>query len=84
MAFTIVKNIDKQTVVAGVVVNTTTENIEIEYQIEGVLVNGLSGTAEYSKSVNGIKSSAIEIFNFTYSGSGDPFEQAEDELKRIP
>lgn len=83
MAFTVTKNIDQQTVVAGVVVSTTTENVEIEFQIEGVSVNGLSGTAEYSQSVKGIKSPSIEIFNFAYSGSGDPFEQAENELKRI-
>lgn len=59
------------------------ENVEIEYEITDLIsISSNTAYVQYTMKIDGANSNGVSVFEFKYSGKGDPLLQAEDELKK--
>lgn len=82
MPFTLSRSINAQVVTDdGLILSSHTETVDLTYEVTAIDL--ASGVAFYKvTSAPGMGSSSNYI-PFTYSGSGNPIEEAETELKAI-
>lgn len=84
MAFTVSVKAETRTVFPqfGIYTDTGISNIDVVYTLKSVFVNAdNSATAVFSVGIpEGTQDGEIQ-FGFTYSGSGDPREEAENNLR---
>ncbi|HBS6225002.1 hypothetical protein ACR9Z5_17435 [Klebsiella pneumoniae] len=58
-----------------------TETLDVTYEVTNVTVNGTVGRAEYTVTTGGVTSGSVRHYDFTYSGTGNPTQEAETALK---
>lgn len=83
MAFTTTQTLEVAKNYSGLSIQASSslESVSVTYTILGIMeLTAGSGTAEYSASIGGV-SGPTKLFLFTYSGSGNPFDEAESQLE---
>ena len=83
MSFTINVTTDEKKLYPslGVTGDSTLVEVEVEFEITGIVkLFGSSCAAEYIVTI-GNKVGSAQIFEFEYSGEGNPIVEAEEKLK---
>ena len=85
MAFTISKTVPcvkSYPALLGAAVKGEEETLQVTYAVTSLVsLFGNQGVAEYSVTPEGFDHSGSGVLEFEYSGTGNPFEEAEAALK---
>ena len=85
MAFTIAKtvpSVKSYPALHGATIKGPLETLQVTYEITSLVsLSGTHGAAEYSVTPEGCDHSGTGVFEFTYSGTGNPLEEAETALR---
>ncbi|MEW9344360.1 hypothetical protein AB2709_14425 [Klebsiella quasipneumoniae] len=65
----------------GAAINGEEESHAVVYSVTSVSLSGNHAYAEYTVTPEGASFSGNGVFEFTYSGEGNPTEEAERKLK---